>query len=202
MYGVIFDFLRDYVIEKHGGKQTWESLLKDNGYGYKIFFPTIEYKDAEIVALATSASKALNIPLPDVLEDFGSFVAGKLLTFYHMYRGPDSWKSFEIIENAGGCIHQAIHRHNPTRKPPLIKASRASPNELIISYQSVRKLCPVLRGIVRGLGEHFKEDLKIEEIQCMHDGFDECIFHINRNPDKKMILQAKRKVDLRTAVFQ
>lgn len=85
MYGVIFDFLREYVIERHGGKATWESLLKANGYGYKIFFPSIEYSDAEIVALATTASEALNVPLPDVLEDFGSFVAGRLLSFYHMY---------------------------------------------------------------------------------------------------------------------
>ena len=28
MYGVRFDFLRDYVIEKHGGESTWKALLK------------------------------------------------------------------------------------------------------------------------------------------------------------------------------
>ncbi len=30
MYGVIFDFLREYVIERHGGKDTWQALLDDN----------------------------------------------------------------------------------------------------------------------------------------------------------------------------
>lgn len=182
MYGVIFDFLRDYVIKNHGGKPTWEALLKANGYGYKIFFPTIEYADSEIVALATTASEALSVPLPDVLEDFGSFVAGRLLSFYNMYVDEKNWKTFEIIENAGGCIHHAIHRHNPTRKPPKIAAKRISPDELIINYQSQRKMCAVLRGIVRGLGEHFKEVLTIQETQCMLDGFDRCIFHVNRMP--------------------
>lgn len=190
MYGVIFDFLRDYVIKNHGGKPTWEALLKANGYGYKIFFPTIEYADAEIVALASTASTALNVPLPDVLEDFGSFVAGRLLSFYNMYIDQEHWKSFEIIENAGGCIHHAIHRHNPTRKPPKISAKRINPDELIINYQSQRKMCAVLRGIVRGLGEHFKEVLTIQESQCMLDGFDECIFHVNRMP-----AQSSRKKD-------
>jgi len=186
MYGVIFDFLRQYVIEKHGGKETWNALLKDNGYGYKIFFPTVEYPDAEIVALASTASKKLNVPLPHVLEDFGVFVAGRLLSFYHMYVGQDDWKTFEIIEKAGGCIHHAIHKHNPSRKPPSIKTNRISPNELIINYKSKRKMCPIVRGIVRGLGKHFDEVIKIKETQCMHNGFDECVFHIQRIPDNRM----------------
>ena len=36
MYGVIFAFLRNYVIERHGGLETWNALLKANDYGYKI----------------------------------------------------------------------------------------------------------------------------------------------------------------------
>ncbi len=182
MYGVIFDFLRDYVIERHGGKSTWETLLKANGYGYKIFFPTIEYKDAEIVALATTASKALNVPLNDVLEDFGSFVGGRLVTFYHMYITDKSWRTFDIIQNAGGCIHQSIHRHNPTRKPPLVAAERYDDNKIVIHYYSERKLCPVVRGIVRGLGIHFNEKFEITETQCMHHGADECVFEVIRQP--------------------
>ena len=31
MYGVIFDFLRSYVIERHGGRATWDALLKEAG---------------------------------------------------------------------------------------------------------------------------------------------------------------------------
>ena len=52
MYGMIFDFLREYVVERHGGKETWKALLDDNDYGYKIYFPVKEYPDEEIVALA------------------------------------------------------------------------------------------------------------------------------------------------------
>lgn len=180
MYGVIFDFLRDYVIEKHGGKPTWEALLAANGYGYKIFFPVTEYPDEEIVALASTASEALEVPLPDVLEDFGSFVGTKLLSFYSMYVKDSSWKTFELIENAGGCIHHAIHQHNPKRKPPSITAKRENDDLLVIRYQSDRKMCAVVRGVVRGLGDHFKEKFVIEETQCMHHGAKECIFNIIR----------------------
>ena len=181
MYGVIFDFLRDYVIERHGGKDTWKALLAANGYGsHKIFFPVTEYPDEEIVALAKTASEALSVPLPAVLEDFGSFVGHRLVTFYHMYVNKDDWKTFDVIENAGGSIHHAIHRHNPDRKPPTIKAERVSSDELIIHYQSIRKLCPVVRGIVRGLGEHYGESFKILETQCMWHGANKCIMRVSR----------------------
>jgi len=180
MYGVIFDFLRDYVIERHGGEETWKTLLKANGYGYKIFFPVTEYPDEEIVALARTASEALQTPLPDVLEDFGAYVGNKLMTFYHMYTKDDRWKTFEVIENAGGCIHQAVHRHNPLRKPPKLTAHRETNDLLIIRYQSHRKMCFVVKGIIRGLAERYGESFQISEIQCMHHGANECIINVNR----------------------
>lgn len=180
MYGVIFDFLRDYVIEKHGGEDTWKTLLKANGYGYKIFFPVTEYPDEEIVALAQTASSALDVPLPAVLEDFGAFVGHKLMTFYHMYADNNKWKTFDVIENAGGCIHHAVHKHNPSRKPPFISAHRETDDLLVIRYQSHRKLCAVVKGIIRGLGERYDETFDIEEIQCMHEGARECILNVTR----------------------
>ena len=56
MYGVIFDFLRSYVIERHGGRATWDALLKEAGIGYKVYFPVAQYPDEEIVKLATTAA--------------------------------------------------------------------------------------------------------------------------------------------------
>jgi len=180
MYGVIFDFLRGYVLEKHGGESTWNALLKANGYNYKIFFPVTEYDDSEIVGLAVAASEALDVPLPAVLEDFGVYVGHKLISFYHMYVSNKDWKTFDIIENAHTCIHHAVHKHNSLRKPPVVKAMRESNDLLVIRYYSERKLCAVLKGIVRGLGEVFGEEFQVEEVKCMHDGERECIINVHR----------------------
>lgn len=180
MYGVIFDFLRDYVIERHGGEDTWRALLKANGYRYKIFFPVTEYPDEEIVGLAKAASEALDTPLPAVLEDFGAYVGNKLMTFYHMYAKDDEWKTFDVIENAGGCIHHSVHKHNPLRKPPKITAHRETEDLLVLRYHSHRKMCDVVKGIIRGLGERYGERFRIEEKQCMHHGEHECIIHVTR----------------------
>ncbi|MDH5324895.1 MAG: heme NO-binding domain-containing protein [Gammaproteobacteria bacterium] len=189
MYGMIFDFLREYVEERHGGRETWNALLKANHKEYKIYFPSIEYPDREIVALAVTAANTLRLPLSAVLEDFGAFLATRLLSFYHMYINNDRWRSFEVIENAGGCIHHAINRHNPNRKPPKLITNRDAEGLMLLQYQSHRKLCHVVKGIVRGLGDHFHEKITITETQCMLDGADSCIMHLERQeisrPTKK-----------------
>jgi predicted hydrocarbon binding protein len=181
MYGVIFDFLRDYVIEKHGGRETWSMLLEQTGQSpYKIYFPVKEYPDEEIVALATQASQALRLPIEIVLEDFGKFVGHKLVSFYHMYIKDQAWKTLDIVESAGTYIHDALHKHNPLRKPPVIRAKRISADALILHYTSQRRLCHVVRGIVAGLAQHFGEKFEMQESQCMHAGAAECVFQVRR----------------------
>ena len=97
-----------------------------------------------------------------------------------MYVKDENWKTFDLIENAGGCIHHAIHKHNPKRNPPSISAMRETDDLLVIRYHSERKMCPVVRGVVRGLGEHFGEKFNIEETQCMHHGAKECNINVTR----------------------
>ena len=182
MYGVIFHFLREYVIERHGGEDTWDALIKAQGYKFKLYFPVQDYPDEEIVALVDTASKALSTPVPVVLEDFGSFVGPKLLSFYHMYVKNKDMKTFEVIMTAGGSIHDVVHEHNPTRKPPRLSATQESDDVLIVHYQSKRMMCPVVKGIIRGLGEKFGERFDINETQCMYDGADECVMRVTRLP--------------------
>lgn len=179
MYGVILHFLRNYVVENHGGTATWRALLKANGRKFDDFNPITEYPDSDVVAIAKTASEALNLPMATVLEDFGAYTGKQLVTFYNMYV-KDEWTTFDVIENAGKTIHKALNHYNPTRKPPHIEAKRESPNEMIVRYYSQRKLCPVVRGIIRGLGEHYNESFSINEIECMHSGNTQCTMVVKR----------------------
>lgn len=181
MYGVIFDFLRSYVIERHGGRDTWDALLKEAGIGYKVYFPVAQYPDEEIVNLASTAARMLRVPLPAVLEDFGDFVGPSLVTYYDMFVRPE-WKTFDVLENASLKIHDAIHRHNPRRNPPELRATRQGDDRMLLTYHSERRLCFVAKGIVRGLSKKYGEDIEVRETQCMHYGAERCHFEILRRP--------------------
>lgn len=192
MYGVIFDFLRSYVIERHGGRDTWDALLAESGIGYKVYFPVAQYPDEEIVNLATTAARMLKVPLPAVLEDFGHYTGPKLITYYDMFVRPE-WRTFDVLENASARIHDAIHRYNPKRLPPRLVAKRLDANRLELTYQSERKLCTVAKGIVRGLKDHFGEAIEIRETQCMHSGAECCRFDLVRTVPG-MVLKHEHKV--------
>jgi hypothetical protein len=179
MYGVIFDFLRSYVIDRHGGRGTWDALLVEAGIGYKVYFPVAQYPDEEIVTLATTAARMLKKPVPVVLEDFGHYVGPRLITYYDMFVRPE-WRTFEVLENASARIHDAIHRYNPKRLPPQLVAKRLAPDHMQLTYQSERRLCMVAKGIIRGLKDHFGEGVEIRETQCMHSGAERCHFDLVR----------------------
>jgi hypothetical protein len=181
MYGVIFDFLRSYVIQHHGGRKTWDALLDEAGIGYKVYFPVAQYPDEEIVNLATTASRMLKIPLTAVLEDFGRFVGPSLVSYYDMFVKP-GWQTFEVLENASSSIHDSIHRHNPKRNPPKLIATRTGEDRMKVTYQSDRKLCFVAKGIIYGLSQKYGEDIHVHETQCMHTGAERCSFEVTRNP--------------------
>lgn len=181
MYGVIFDFLRSYVIERHGGRATWDALLKEAGIGYKVYFPVAQYPDEEMVKLATTAARMLNAPLPTVLEDFGDFVGPSLVTYYEMFVKPE-WRTFEVLENASYKIHDAIHKHNPRRNPPELRTYRQDEDRMLLTYYSERRLCFVAKGIVRGLAKKYGEDIEVRETQCMHHGAGQCHMEITRRP--------------------
>jgi hypothetical protein len=87
-----------------------------------------------------------------------------------------------LIKIAGGRIHDVIHKHNPNRKPPSLSAKRESDDLLEVDYRSHRELCPVVRGIICGLGEKYGERFDINEIQCMYDGADKCVMRVTRLP--------------------
>lgn len=43
----------------------------------------------------------MGLPVPDVLEDFGSYAGPALLNFYRMHINDKNMKTFDVIEAAG-----------------------------------------------------------------------------------------------------
>jgi len=45
-------------------------------------------------------------------------------------------------------------------------------------YRSKRRLCPVLRGLIEGVGMLFDEKLTVRETACVGTGADHCIMEV------------------------
>jgi len=178
MHGIIFAELRKYVNDRLGG-QAWASLLGEAGMADRIFMPVEEYPDRDAVTLVTTAARLTGRPAAAILEDFGRFIAPDLLRMYSSLLDRQ-WRTLDVIEHTEETIHRVVRTRNPGARPPELRCERPGPAEVVVHYSSPRKMCAVAKGIARGLADHFKEEVTIEETSCMHAGAPECRIVVRR----------------------
>jgi len=64
--------------------------------------------------------------------------------------------------------------------PPVLQARRVSPDEVQLTYASARRMCGIAKGLARGLGKEFDEQIVVFETECMLAGAPACQITIRR----------------------
>ncbi|MFN3605271.1 MAG: heme NO-binding domain-containing protein [Leptonema sp. (in: bacteria)] len=181
MHGIIFLQLYHYYNKKCKEKEinlSWIRLLQKAQIKHYTYSPNKAYPDEEIVQLLLILSQEFKMTLPEILEDFGENIVEYLLVSYDFLLKPE-WKALDIIQNVAQ-IHSNLKNFTTTVDPPSIQTKKVDPNSVEIYYNSPRKLCFLLKGLVRGLGKYFQENLKIQESICMHKGSDHCLILVSK----------------------
>jgi hypothetical protein len=158
MHGLILSELKHFA-EASFGNEAWRELLRDAGLGERVYMPGEIYPDAEVVAIVGAAAKRAGTDPQVILEKFGEFIAPTLMRVYKPYIKP-AWKTLDMIENTEANIHRAVRLRDPGAAPPELKVRRVSPREVVIIYESNRKMCAVARGIARGVAKHYNENVE------------------------------------------
>jgi hypothetical protein len=173
MHGTILAELHKYVSTRHG-EPTWQLLKQNAGVDRAGDYDPLEtYPDSEVMALVTTAATMTNTPVPAVLEDFGVFIAPDLLDMYWALIDP-AWRTLDVLAGTEETIHKVVRLNHRGAEPPYLHATRTSEDEVLIVYTSPRRLCAVARGIARGIADHYKESITIEDAACMHRGDADC----------------------------
>ena len=180
MHGTIFFELKKYVEAKLGGPEAWDKLLSESELGARTYEVMADYPDKEVLKLISTVSRITGTQVPAILEDFGEFIAPDLLRMYSGVVDP-AWKTLDVIEHTEDQIHRVVRLHNRDAHPPNLQCVRTSEDEVVIHYNSPRKMCDVAKGIAKGLAKHFEESISISESRCMNKGDSICLIQIRRN---------------------
>jgi predicted hydrocarbon binding protein len=180
MHGTIFFELKKYVETKLGGHEAWNRLLLESELGARTYEVMAEYPDRDVIKLISTISRITGVSVSSILEDFGEFIAPDLLQMYSGVINP-AWKTLDVIEHTEDEIHRVVRLHNRDAHPPNLTCVRTSDDEVVIHYNSQRKMCEVAKGIAKGLAKHFEESISISESSCMHKGDSTCSIQIKRN---------------------
>jgi mitochondrial fission protein ELM1 len=175
MHGLIFVELRKYVETKFDAK-TWDVLLEKAGLRGNMYLAASVYPDSDILALVTTACAMTGLAPKAVLEDFGEFIAPDLIKQYAFLVKPE-WTFLDFLCNTEETIHKVVRFHQGVN-PPQLAVARVSDDKVTISYDSPRRMCALLIGIVKGAAKHYKEQATVLESQCMLRGDQECIVSV------------------------
>jgi hypothetical protein len=129
------------------------------------------------MAIVGAASKVTGQPIQLILEDFGELIAPDLISLYRALIKPE-WRTLDLLENTEQTIHRVVRARSAEARPPELKCSRIRENEAVILYASPRRLCAVAKGIVRGIANHYDDQILLIDTGCMHFGAIQCTISV------------------------
>lgn len=179
MHGIVLKGLKDFVVDHHG-QAAWQEIQDEAGYKGRIYVSVSEYPDEEVMALVGAASSITGTDVPDLLEAFGRYLIPSLLETYGVHVQGD-WTGLQLVANVEEYIHTSLRaKQISSYTPPELESDWLDDGRVSIVYSSDRKLCPLARGLIAGVGEYLDDPLEIEETSCMHDGDENCGFVVSR----------------------
>ena len=172
MHGLILTELKRFAGAQLG-HASWQGLLQEAGLEKRLYVPGGKYPDSEVMALVGGLAKATGKDPQDLLMEFGRFIAPTLMSAYKPFIKP-GWRTLEMIEHTEENIHRAARLHDPSATPPRLQVRRVNPEQVVILYDSHRKLCSVAKGIALGVAEFYGERVEISDLTCMLRGKPTC----------------------------
>lgn len=172
MHGLIHVELERWAAAELGDA-AWRRAAEHAGLAGKVYEPGERYDDDEIVGLLMALAQESGTGPQRLLERFGMALAPTLLAAYG-YLVPRDWGTLELIENTEAVIHTALRREDAAARPPLLRTSRRGPNEVLLIYASERRMCGFAKGLAKGVGAAYGDEVVIDEEQCMLAGDSTC----------------------------
>jgi hypothetical protein len=176
MRGLIFNYLEDFV-EENFGIETWNALIETSNLETEkgAYVRHESYPDSDLFSLVSTASKALKTPPEDILQSFGEAVLYFFKKDFPKYFESDiTAKDFLLSIHC--VIHVEVKRLFPDSSPPAFEYENPCENQLVMHYHSNRKLCHLLRGLLKGVSKVFDTEITLDEPLCMHKGAEHCQF--------------------------
>lgn len=177
MKGIINKGIQE-LVEERFGVDKWDEIRRAAGCDEPSFSPSMDYPDKLTLDLVVAAASALGLSPDEAMMEFGKYWISNT--------GKDAYPTMYTLAGANprdflrnvDRIHQQVTVSVSGSRPPSIRAEDLPDGGLAMHYVSERKLCPVVHGLILGVGLHFERTLAVEEVRCVRNGEPECVFEV------------------------
>ena len=177
MKGVIFNLLEDFVSEGWG-EETYEAILAGCPLHTKEpFVGPATYPDADLLAIVSKTTERLGISVPEAVHSFGKYCFPRLAAKFPVFvQGHVHPKTF--LKTIDNVIHVEVRKLFRDAEPPRITYTDPADDRLVLRYESKRRLCSLMTGLLEGAGEFFAVPIEYTQTQCMLQGAPACEFDL------------------------
>jgi hypothetical protein len=170
--GIIFNVVEEVVADRYG-EDAWDSLLDaadlDGSYTSLGSYP-----DEDLLRLVGAASQVLEVPADEVVRSLGEGAIPVLAERYpQFFEAHDSTLAFVLTLN--DIIHPEVRKLYPGADAPDFDFSYDDDGNLLLGYESKRKLCALAEGFILGSAHHYGESATLTQLECMLRGDDKCV---------------------------
>ena len=160
------------------GDEKYEEILNECSLKTKEpFIGPGTYPDEDLMAITNKAVEKLGITLPEALRAFGKF------SFLQMGKKfPDFLKPYDhpkpFLKTIESVIHVEVKKLYQDADPPRFIYKEPAANRLTIKYESKRRLCQYMEGLIDGVADFYKSPIQYKQKTCMLEGGGECEFDL------------------------
>jgi len=169
MYGLVNQAIHGLIIDNYGA-ETWTNVKAKANVDKEFFLSSEQYDDNITFDLAIAASQVLNVPLSNVLIEFGKYWV--LKTARHGYgglmdSGGDNFEEF--IFNLPN-FHSRVMLLYSEIKPPEFVVEKTQQGSILIHYYSTRiGLTYFMLGLIYGLAEYYTTKINVNIVSEKSD---------------------------------
>lgn len=168
MYGLVNSAIQKMVTEQLGAS-VWKDICHQVGFEADAFESFGQYDDELTGKLVGKISEVTKTPAREILISFGHYwiefayqceYSGILEVFGS---GPES------LLSSLDQLHTRLEMTFDNLQPPSFSTTRLNESELLVQYNSNRKLPlePFVQGLIEGIYAHFKTPCEVTQVESV-----------------------------------
>lgn len=177
MKGIIFNITESFIIDKFG-EDAYDAIM--NASKLETDQPFVgpgTYPDKDLMEIVVNAAKYTEMSPGEFLKQLGKYSFFKLAERHPGYVAPHNHPK-DFLKTVDGVVHVEVRKLYTETQLPTFTYSEPSPNQLVITYFSKRKMYDFMEGLIEGVAEYFKHPIKQERTIYEKDGVEVADFKL------------------------
>ncbi|WP_415886465.1 heme NO-binding domain-containing protein [Neptuniibacter sp. QD37_6] len=169
MLGIVFTEFMEMVEEKFSA-DVLDEVLETPGLKSDGVYTSVGYYDhKDMVKMVVELSKQVDVPVDDLIEAFGQYLFGILISKYPTLKENIS-SALDFLETVDGTVHKQVKKLYPEAELPEFDCERIDQSTLNLHYRSKRPFSILALGLIKGCGDFFGDKLEVTHTSREENG--------------------------------